>query len=55
MKPYLERLSPDHGDELETLFLELFYIKQKKCGSKLKTPWFLDFVRLNIVAHRPQP
>ena len=27
MKPYLERLSPDHGDELETLFLELFYIK----------------------------
>jgi trans-aconitate methyltransferase len=53
MKPYLECLSPDHDDELKTLFLELFLDEvEKKCGSKLKTPWFLDFVRLNIVAHR---
>jgi trans-aconitate 2-methyltransferase len=52
-KPYLERLSPDNGDKLKTAFLELFLDEVKKHSNKSKTCWFLDFVRLNIVARRP--
>jgi trans-aconitate methyltransferase len=54
MKPYLERLSPDNDDsKLKTVFLELFLDEVEKRSNKSKTRWFLDFVRLNIVAHRP--
>jgi trans-aconitate methyltransferase len=54
MKSYLEHLSPDNNDDkLKTLFLNLFLDEVEKCSKKLKTHWFLDFVRLNIVAHRP--
>jgi trans-aconitate 2-methyltransferase len=52
-KPYLERLSPDNRDKLKTAFLKLFLDEVKKHSNKSKTRWFLDFVRLNIVAHRP--
>ncbi len=52
-KPYLERLSPDNSDKLKTAFLELFLDEVEKHSNKSKTRWFLDFVRLNIVAHRP--
>jgi trans-aconitate methyltransferase len=52
-KPYLERLSADNSDKLKTVFLELFLDEVKKYSNKSKTRWFLDFVRLNIVARRP--
>jgi trans-aconitate 2-methyltransferase len=52
-KPYLECLATDNGDELKKAFLELFLDEVKKHSNKSKTRWFLDFVRLNIVAHRP--
>ena len=51
MKTYLERLSP----KLKTVFLELFLDEVKKHSNKSKKHWFLDFVRLNIVANRPYP
>jgi hypothetical protein len=53
-KPYLECLSSDNGDKLKTAFLKLFLDEIKRNSSnKSKTRWLLDFVRLNIVAHRP--
>jgi trans-aconitate 2-methyltransferase len=52
-KPYLERLSTDNGDKLKKAFLELFLDEVKKHSNRSKTQWFLDFVRLNIVAHKP--
>jgi hypothetical protein len=52
-KPYLECLSPDNGDKLKASFLKLFLDEVKKLSNKSKTRWLLDFVRLNIVAHRP--
>jgi hypothetical protein len=52
-KPYLERLSTDNDEKLRKAFLELFLDEVKKNSGKPKTRWFLDFVRLNIVAHRP--
>jgi trans-aconitate 2-methyltransferase len=53
-KPYLERLSSDNGDKLKTAFLKLFLDEVKRnSNNKSKTRWLLDFVRLNIVAHRP--
>jgi trans-aconitate methyltransferase len=52
-KPYLERLSAGNGGKLRTAFLELFLDEVKKHSGISKTRWFLDFVRLNIVAHRP--
>ena len=52
-KPYLECLSPDNGDKLQASFLKLFLDEVKKLSNKSKTRWLLDFVRLNIVAHRP--
>jgi trans-aconitate 2-methyltransferase len=53
-KPYLERLSTDNDDDkLKKAFLELFLDEVGKHSNKSKTRWFLDFVRLNIIAHRP--
>lgn len=53
MKSYLERLSiDDHGDLLKALFLEMFLDEIEKSSNRSKVGWFLDFVRLNIVAHR---
>jgi trans-aconitate 2-methyltransferase len=53
-KPYLEHLSSNNGDKLKTAFLKLFLDTVKRnSGNKSKTKWLLDFVRLNIVAHRP--
>jgi hypothetical protein len=50
MKPYLDYLSPhnDEIDNLKTLFLD----EVEKRSNKSNTHWFLDFVRLNIIAHR---
>jgi trans-aconitate 2-methyltransferase len=55
MKSYLERLSQDNddNDKLKNLFLELFLDEVEKCSNKSKTRWLLDFIRLNIIAHRP--
>ena len=57
MKSYLEHLSRNNkndDDKLKTVFLNLFLDEVKKCSNnKSKTSWFLDFVRLNIVAFRP--
>jgi hypothetical protein len=54
MKTYLERLSPENDDsKLKPVFLELFLDEVKKHSNKSKKYWFLDFVRLNIVANRP--
>jgi trans-aconitate 2-methyltransferase len=52
-KAYLERLTPDNGNKLKTAFLKLFLDEVRKLSNESKTRWFLDFVRLNIVAHRP--
>ena len=52
-KPYLDCLSLDNGDKLKTGFLKLFLDEVKRNSSDSKTRWPLDFVRLNIVAHRP--
>jgi trans-aconitate 2-methyltransferase len=59
LKSYSDYLSQhnDNGDDridkLKTLFLKLFLDEVKKCSNKSNRRWFLDFVRLNIVAHRP--
>jgi trans-aconitate 2-methyltransferase len=57
MKSYLDHLSSHNDiydiDKLKDLFLELFLDEVEKYSSKLKRPWFLDFVRLNIIAHKP--
>jgi trans-aconitate 2-methyltransferase len=59
MKSYLDHLSQDKDndddgiDKLKALFLELFLDEVKKCSNKSNKRWFLDFVRLNIIAHRP--
>ncbi len=53
MKSYLERLPIDGDDKLKTQFYELFLDEIEKCSNKLNVRWFLDFVRLNIVAYRP--
>jgi trans-aconitate methyltransferase len=52
-KPYLECLSLDNGDKLQASFLKLFLDEVKKLSNKSKTRCLLDFVRLNIVAHKP--
>jgi trans-aconitate 2-methyltransferase len=53
-KPYLERLSSDNGNKLKTDFLKLFLDEvTRNSNNKSKIKWFLDFVRLNIVAHKP--
>ena len=57
MKSYLDHLSSDNDDydidKLKDLFLELFLDEVEKCSNKLNKPWFLDFVRLNVIAHKP--
>jgi ubiquinone/menaquinone biosynthesis C-methylase UbiE len=58
MKSYLDHLSSHKEDydidKLKDLFLELFLDEVKKYSSgKLNKTWFLDFVRLNIIAHKP--
>jgi trans-aconitate 2-methyltransferase len=59
LKSYSDYLSQhnDNGDDridkLKTLFLKLFLDEVKKCSNKSNRRWFLDFVRLNIIAHRP--
>jgi hypothetical protein len=56
MKSYLDHLSSDNDDyyiaKLKDLFLELFLDEVEKCSNKSNTRWFLDFVRLNIIAYR---
>ncbi len=57
IKSYLDHLSRDNDDDdidkLKTLFLDVFLDKIEKCGNnKSSASWFLDFVRLNIIAHR---
>ncbi len=59
LKSYLDYLSQDNDsgddriDKLKALFLKLFLDEVKKCSNKSNRRWFLDFVRLNIIAHRP--
>jgi hypothetical protein len=60
MKSYLDHLSSHNddydSDKLKALFLELFLDEVKKYSSaKLNKAWFLDFVRLNIIAYKPHP
>ena len=56
MKSYLDHLSPDNYDsdidKLKATLLEVFLDQVDKRGNKSDTHWFLDFVRLNIIAHR---
>jgi trans-aconitate methyltransferase len=59
LKSYLDYLSQDNDigndriDKLKALFLKLFLDEVKKSSNKSNRRWFLDFVRLNIIAHRP--
>jgi trans-aconitate methyltransferase len=57
LKSYLEHLSRDNDhpdvDKLEKLFLDVFLGEVEKCGdNNSSASWFLDFVRLNIIAQR---
>ena len=56
MKPYLDHLSPDiydnDIDKLKATFLEVLLDQIDKRSNKSDTRWSLDFVRLNIIAHR---
>jgi trans-aconitate 2-methyltransferase len=59
MKSYLDHLSLHNDDydtdKLKDLFLKLFLDEVEKYSSgKLNKTWFLDFVRLNVIAHKPQ-
>jgi trans-aconitate 2-methyltransferase len=56
MKSYLDHLSSDNDDDIEklkALFLNVFLDEVEKRSNKSNARWFLDFVRLNIIAHRP--
>ena len=58
MKSYLDHISSykdSHDiDKLKDMFLELFLEEvEKDSSSKLNRPWFLDFVRLNIIVYKP--
>ena len=56
LKSYLDHLSSDNYDndidKLKDMFLEVFLDQVDKRSNKSDTRWFLDFVRLNIIAHR---
>ncbi len=57
LKSYLEHLSRDNDhpdiDKLKKLFLDVFLGEVEKCGdNNSSASWFLDFVRLNIIAQR---
>jgi trans-aconitate 2-methyltransferase len=58
MKSYLDHLlqgndNDDEIDKLKALLLKLFLDEAEKCSNVSNRRWFLDFVRLNIIAHRP--
>ncbi len=56
LKSYLDHLSQkndEHIDKLKDLLLELFLDEIEKCKNKSDKQWFLDFIRLNIIAYRP--
>ena len=58
MKSYLDHLSSHKDDyyidKLKDLLLELFLDEvEKYCSGKSNKTWFLGFVRLNIIAHKP--
>ena len=40
-------------DVLKDLFIELFLDGVEKRNNKSHKGWFLDFIRLNIIAYRP--
>lgn len=56
MKPYLDLLSSDNYDKdidkLKAMFLKVFLDQVDKRSKNSDMHWFLDFVRLNIIAHR---
>jgi len=58
LKSYLDHLSRDNDhpdiDKLGKLFLNVFLGEVEKCGNNNNSSanWFLDFVRLNIIAQR---
>src|SRR5215467_1173778 len=56
MKPYLDHISSDKYekdiDKLKAMFLDVFLNQVDKRSDKSDTRWFLDFVRLNIIAYR---
>ena len=56
MKSYLDHLTPGNYDndidKLKAMFLEVFLDQVDERSIKSDTRWFLDFVRLNIIAHR---
>ncbi|HJT46580.1 MAG TPA: methyltransferase domain-containing protein [Nitrososphaeraceae archaeon] len=57
MKPYLDHLSSHNADydtdKLKDVFLGLFLDEvENYSGGKLNKSWSLDFVRLNIIAHK---
>jgi hypothetical protein len=50
---YLQHLPVNKdGCKLKTLFLDLFLDEIEKSVNRLKTRWFLDYVRLNIISYR---
>ena len=52
MKPFLEYLP---NDEIRNNYLELFLHQvEKRNNRSTKPPWSLDYVRLNIIADKPQ-
>ena len=55
LKSYLDHLfqkNDEHTEELKDLLLELFLDEVEKCNNKPDKRWFLDFIRLNIIAYR---
>jgi trans-aconitate methyltransferase len=56
MKPYLDYISSNKYekdiDKLKAMFLDVFLDQVDKCSDKSDTRWFLDFIRLNIIAYR---
>ena len=56
MKSYLEHLSVNNHnktEKLKALFFDMFLNEIEKYSNRLDEQWRLDFVRLNIVAHKP--
>lgn len=57
IKSYLDHLPQDNEgteiDKLKTLLLDMFLNEVEKCGNTSSSAsWFLDFVRLNIIAQK---
>ena len=60
MKSYLEQLSVSNNncntnddEKLKALFFDMFLNEIKKYSNRLGEQWRLDFIRLNIIAHKP--